>query len=260
MPHTRPLAAVTGASAGIGTVFARALAARGYDLLLIARRRDRLEALAAEIGGEVMVADLTSDTDMHRVEARLREAENLELLVNNAGFGAGGAFAKVDLAPQDAMLRLHIIATLRLTHAALGGMVARRKGGIINVSSVASFVTSPGAICYGTTKTWINGFTEGLYLELKSMDSPVRVQSLCPGFVYSEFHDVSGADRTKLAPAAWWLNAESVVRESLEGLDRGKLYVIPSVRYRVLVWVWNRLPKALKRAVLIKMSRRQGRL
>src|SRR5262249_49619198 len=125
MSHTRPLAAVTGASSGIGEVFARTLAARGYDLLLIARRRDRLEALTREIGGEALDADLTLDDDLARVEARLRSAENLEMLVNNAGFGAGGAFAKVDLGPQDGMHRLHIIATLRLTHAALGGMVAR---------------------------------------------------------------------------------------------------------------------------------------
>jgi short-subunit dehydrogenase len=260
MSHTRPLAAVTGASSGIGTVFARALAARGYGLLLIARRRDRLEALAKEIGGEVLEADLTKDADLQRVEARLRESANLELLVNNAGFGAGGTFAKVDLGPQDAMHRLHIIATLRLTHAALGGMVARRKGGIINVSSVAAFLTNPGAISYCATKTWINSFTEGLYLELKSTDSPVRVQALCPGFVYSDFHDTAGMDRTKLAPPAWWLTAEFVVSESLDGLDRGKLIVIPSVRYRALVAALNLLPRALKRAILVKASKRQGRL
>jgi len=139
-------------------------------------------------------------------------------------------------------------------------MVARRKGGIINVSSVASFLTNPGAICYCATKTWINSFTEGLYLELKSMGSPVHVQSLCPGFVYSEFHDTAGMDRAKLAPAAWWLSAESVVAESLEGLDRGKLFVIPSVRYRVLVATLNHIPRVLKRAILIQMSSTQGRL
>jgi hypothetical protein len=260
MSHTRPLAVVTGASSGIGEVFARTLAARGFDLLLIARRRDRLDALARELGGEVLPADLTRDDDLARVEARLSGAANLELLVNNAGFGAGGAFAKADLAPQDAMHRLHILATLRLTHAALPGMVARRKGGIINVSSVAAFLTNPGAIGYCSTKAWINSFTEGLYLELKSMNSPVRVQALCPGFVYSEFHDTAKMDRRKLAPPAWWLKAEMVVAESLDGLDRGKLFVIPSVRYRMLVAVMNTIPRRLKRALLIKAAQRQGRL
>jgi uncharacterized protein len=256
----RPLAAVTGASSGIGAVFARALAKRGFDLLLIARRRDKLEALADETGGDVLVADLTKDDDLRRVEERLSHAENLEVLVNNAGFGAGGTFSKVDIEAQDQMHRLHIIATLRLTHAALVGMVARRKGGIINVSSVAAFLTNPGAIGYCSTKTWINSFTEGLYLELKAGGSPVRVQALCPGFVYSEFHDTAGMDRKKLAPPAWWLDAEMVVEESLAGLDRGQLFVIPSVRYRALVWALNRIPRVVKRAILVKASRRQGRM
>jgi uncharacterized protein len=260
MPQTRPLAAVTGASSGIGAVFARTLAKRGYDLLLIARRREKLDALADEVGGEVLVADLTDDADLRRVEERLARAENLELLVNNAGFGAGGVFAQADIEAQDRMHRLHIIATLRLTHAALVGMVARRKGGIINVSSVAAFLTNPGAIGYCSTKTWINSFTEGLSLELKSGGSPVRVQALCPGFVYSEFHDTAGMDRKKLAPAAWWLDAQMVVEESLAGLDRGQLFVIPSMRYRALVWVLNRIPKVVKRAVLVQASRRQGRM
>ncbi|HXK02725.1 MAG TPA: SDR family oxidoreductase [Verrucomicrobiae bacterium] len=259
MPHTRPLAAITGASSGIGAVFARALARRGYDLLLIARRRDRLEELARELKGEVLAADLTEDDDLHRVEARLRSADNLELLVNNAGFGVMGTFADADLEQQERMHRLHVIATLRLTHAALGGMVARRKGGIINVASVAGFMTNPGAISYCSTKTWINSFTEGLYLELKGAGSPVRVQTLCPGFTYSEFHDAAHMDRGKLAPKAWWLTAESVVEDSLAGLDRDRLFVIPSFRYRALVWVVNRLPRGLKHAILILAARRQGR-
>jgi short-subunit dehydrogenase len=260
MADTTRVAAVTGASSGIGAVFARTLAARGYELILIARRRDRLEKLAGEIGGEVIAADLTDDDDLRRVEERLGAETRLEMLVNNAGFGAGGAFARADLEAQDRMHRLHIMATMRLTHAALGGMVARGRGGIINVSSVAGFLTNPGAIGYCATKTWINSFTEGLYLELQGMRSAVRVQALCPGFVLSEFHDTAKVDRKKLAPASWWLDAGMVVRESLEGLERGKLFVIPSVRYKVLLWLLNRIPKAWKRRVLIAASRRQGRL
>jgi short-subunit dehydrogenase len=203
---------------------------------------------------------LVEDDDLRRVEARLREAGDLELLVNNAGFGISGPFAAADIEGQDRMHRLHVTATLRLAHAALGGMVARRKGGVINVASVAGFVTNPGAVSYCATKTWINSFTEGLYLELKAAGSPVRVQTLCPGFTYSEFHDTAAMDRKKLASAAWWLTAESVVRESLEGLDRDQLYVIPGFRYRALVAVVNRLPRSLKHAVLIGAARRQGRV
>lgn len=260
MPPPSRLAAVTGASSGIGSVFARALAARGYSLLLVARRRDRLEELARELNAEVLVADLTDDADLHRVEARLREAENLELLVNNAGFGVSGPFAAADIEDQDSMHRLHITATLRLTHAGLAGMVARGRGGVINVSSVAGFLTNPGAISYCATKTWINSFTEGLYLELKSAGSPVRVQALCPGFTYSEFHDTAKMDRTKLAPPSMWLPAEQVVAESLAGLDRGRLFVIPGFRYRALVAVLNCIPRPWKRALLIRASRRAGRV
>lgn len=265
MSNSRPLAAVTGASSGIGAVFARELARRGFDLLLIARRRERLEEIARELestgaGCEILVADLGADAGLARAEARLLAAPNLEMLVNNAGFGAGGPFATADIGPQEAMHRLHILATLRLTHAALQVMVPRRKGAIINVASVAGFIVSPGALGYGATKSWMNTFTEGLWLELRAAGSPVRVQALCPGFTYSEFHDVARMDRTRLAPKAWWHTAERVVAESLAGLDRDRVFVIPGFRYRLLVAVFGWLPRRIRRALLIKVSRRSGRI
>ena len=266
MAQTHRLAAVTGASSGIGAAFARALAARGFDLILIARRQERLEELASELAAshgtasEILTADLILDADLARVEDRLRGASNLELLVNNAGFGVGGPFAESQIAGQDAMHRLHILATLRLTHAALQGMVARRAGSIINVASVAGFIVSPGALSYGATKNWINTFTEGLWLELRAAGSPVRVQSLCPGFTYSEFHEVAAMDRTKLAPPAWWCSAEAVVAESLAGLERDRIFVIPGFRYRMLVALVTRIPRGLRRWLLLRFARRSGRL
>jgi hypothetical protein len=263
---TSSLAAITGASSGIGATFARALAARGSDLMLIARRTDRLEALARELAdrhgtkAEIVTADLTLDADLERVAARLREASNLGLLVNNAGFGAAGVFATAQYAGQEGMHRLHILATLRLTHAALDGMVARRAGAVINVSSVAGFLTSPGAVSYGASKSWINTFTEGIWLELRATGSPVRVQALCPGFTYSEFHDVAGMDRSKLAPKAWWCSAEQVVGESLAGLEQDRVFVIPGFRYRLLVGIVSRIPRSLRRTLLVAMARRSGRL
>ena len=121
-------------------------------------------------------------------------------------------------------------------------------------------MTNPGAISYCATKAWINNFTEGLFLELKTAGSPVRVQALCPGFTYSEFHDAAKMDRTKLAPSSWWLSAERVVADSLAGLDRGRLFVIPGFRYRALVAVLNRTPRGLKHALLLRASRRAGRV
>lgn len=197
--------------------------------------------------------------DLERVAKLLRAAE-LDMLVNNAGFGVKGQFAASDYDGQEGMHLLHVMATLRLTHAVLGGMVARRKGAVINVASVAGFLTSPGAVSYGASKSWINTFTEGIWMELRGTGSPVRVQALCPGFTYSEFHDVAGMDRTKLAPKSWWYSAEQVVEESLAGLERDEIFVIPGLRYRVLVRFTSMIPRSWRRGLLLAMARRNGRI
>jgi hypothetical protein len=254
-----PLALVTGASSGIGATFARALAKRGYGLILVARRKDRLEALARELNGEAFPADLTNTAELKRVEERIAAAEDLELLVNNAGFGVLGRFWESDLDAQDRMHRLHVEATVRLTHAALRGMVARGKGGVINVSSVAGFVQTPGSSTYGATKCWMNAFTEGLSLELKSAGSPVKMQALCPGFTYTEFHDVAGMDRNLIAKRMW-LRAEDVVEASLGGLDRGDLFVVPGWRYKFLVRLLAIVPNGLRRRGTLWYGRRTKRV
>jgi short-subunit dehydrogenase len=228
-------------------------------LILVARRKERLEALARELDAEVLVADLTNDADVKRVEDRIAAADNLELLVNNAGFGVMGRFWEADLDGQDQMHRLHVLATMRLTHAALRGMVARKSGGVINVSSVAGFVQAPGSTSYGATKRWMNAFTEGLYLELKSIGSPVKVQALCPGFTYSEFHDVAGMDRNLIAKSLW-LSAEDVVEASLRGLDSGNLFVVPGWRYKFLVRLLAVVPNGLQRWGSLRYARRAKRV
>ena len=254
MTDSRPLAVVTGASAGIGAAYARRLAAEGFDLVLVARRRDRLEALASELRSrhgvevEVLPANLTKDAELKAVEDRIARAENLEFLLNNAGFGAGGWFYKTPVDSHDAMHRLHVMATLRLSHAALRRMTARGRGAVVNVSSVAAFVTRPGTTSYYATKAWINCFTEGLYLELKTARSPVRVQALCPGYTLTEFHDVMGFDR-KLVPASLWMTAEDVVAASLRGLARGRLIVVPGWRYKFFVCLLRLMPMFLRHAV-----------
>jgi hypothetical protein len=257
--NNKPRALVTGASAGIGAVFARKLAQQGYDLILVARRRDRLDALARELGGaEVLAADLNLDADLKRVEDWIAVEPRLELLVNNAGFGIEGPFYDRPVEGQDQMHRLHIMATLRLTHAALRTMVPRRKGGIINVSSVAAFGQSPGSVSYCATKAWMNSFTEGLDLELRSAGSPVRVQALCPGFTYSEFHDVAGVDRNRI-PKRLWMSAEDVVQASLDGLAKGKLFVVPGTIYKTVVIVERMIPRWLHHAGAIRYARKMKR-
>jgi len=251
MGEAKPLAVVTGASSGIGTAYARALAARGYDLALVARRRDRLQKLADELAGRyhagaaVLAADLTSDADLRKVEQFLAGAANLALLVNNAGFGTMGYFFKVPIEGQDAMHRLHILATTRLTHAALPNLVARGQGAVINVSSVAAFIARPGSTSYYATKAWINCFTEGLSLELRRAGSPVRVQALCPGFTVTEFHEVLGLDRKAISSGGWWMSAEAVVEASLRGLEKGKVFVVPGWRYKLIVGLLRVLPRGV---------------
>jgi len=248
----KPLAVVTGASSGIGATFARQLAASGYDLILVARRTDRLQALAAElqathgVSAEAVAADLTLDQDVERVGRLLADSAHLALLVNNAGFGTKKFFFEAEPDHQEAMHRLHILTTERLTRAALPGMVARGQGGVINVSSVAGFAQSLSNVSYCATKAWMNSFTEGLHMELKALGSPVVAQALCPGFTWSEFHDVMGANRGEI-PNNWWLSAEFVVRESLRGLKEGKLFVIPGWRYKFIVALLNVLPRPILR-------------
>jgi uncharacterized protein len=246
MLASKPVALVTGASSGIGEVFARKLSAMGYGLVLVARRKQRLEKLAAELpDAEVLPADLTIDSDLRAVEARIAATPDLAFLVNNAGFGVHGAFSDSDVEAEDRMHRLHIIATERLTHAALKGMTARAVGNIINVSSVAGFFATPFNVSYCATKAWINSFTEGIYLELKSMHSPVRIQALCPGFTYTEFHDVLGMDRSRI-PSFLWMSAESVIEASLRGLVQNRLFVIPGRHYRLFVAISRWFPRTLK--------------
>jgi short-subunit dehydrogenase len=257
------LAVITGASSGLGVVFARKLAARGFDLLLIARREERLKSIAREIGeqyhvrAEILAADLTNDEALAGAAMRIREAPDLGVLVNNAGFGTLGYFFEADPHSQEQMHRLHVLATVRLSHAALANLVPRAQAGtgIINVSSVAAFAPSLQNVSYGATKTWMNRFTEGLAVELAVKSSPATVQALCPGFILTEFHDTAGVDRSAI-PASLWMTGDFVVEESLRGFDRRTLFVVPGWRYKLLVWVLRLLPGSLIRWGSTRMAQR----
>ncbi len=223
--------------------------------MLIARRKTRLDELAGELSGkfrsqiETLEADLTREPDLSHAAERIAAEERLVLLVNNAGFGTRGRFWEAPLETQEQMHKLHVMATVRLSHAALRNMVPRNTGALINIASVAAFVRSPGGTSYSATKSWMTAFTEGLYLELRGIHSNVTVQALCPGFTYSEFHDAMGIERPRLASSAFWMTSEAVVDASLEGLGRRKLFVIPGWRYRLIAAVISKLPAGLRLAV-----------
>jgi short-subunit dehydrogenase len=258
--NARPLALVTGASSGIGAVYAGRLASRGYDLMIVARRKDRLENLAAELSAkhgitaQPLAVDLASDAERTRVEESIRREPRLEFLVNNAGFGSLHRFWKEDLEGQDRMHRLHVLATMRLTHAALPGMIARGKGRVVNVSSVSGFLQYIGGVSYSSTKAWMNSFTEGLYLELRGCGADVRVQALCPGYTYTEFHDVLNLDRSFVG-RSWWMSAESVVDASLRGLERDTWLVVPGLRYKLVVFALKHIPRSALRLLAPKGTR-----
>lgn len=233
-------ALITGASSGLGEVFARRLAARGYNLLLTARREERLNKLRHELEAkhsitvEVFVADLTRADDVDRLTGRIDSLDSLEMLVNNAGFGVLGSFVEIDAEGHADMIQVHVVAAVRLTRAALPKMIDRGSGAIINVSSVAGFRTG-GSVIYSATKACLTSFTQLLYTELNR--SGVRVQALCPGLVYTGFHDTPDFecfDRSRI-PKFLWLSADYVVDASLKALARNRAVCIPSWRYRLLV-------------------------
>jgi uncharacterized protein len=258
----RTVVAITGASSGIGAAFARKLAPE-HDFLLIARRKDRLEQMAHEFSteygsrAEVLPADLTLETDLAVAAERIGNEQRLALLVNNAGFGTKGRFWEAPLRVQEQMHTLHVMATVRLTHAALRNMVPRDAGAVINVASVSAWARTPGNTSYCATKSWMTAFTEGLYVELRGLGSKVTAQALCPGYTYTEMHDKMLLDRQHLAGSGFWMTAEEVVEASLDGLRRGKLFVIPGWRYRLLTAVLSKLPVALR--LMLESNATRGR-
>jgi uncharacterized protein len=238
---------VTGATAGIGHEFARQLAARGDDLILVARDTARLDEVAADlrasygIATEVLAADLTDPEQLARVEARLADRERpVDLLVNNAGFGLKGGFLDNDIDTEQRQQDVLVRAVLRLSHAALGGMVERGRGGVINVSSVAAFLPRG---TYSAAKAWVNSFSAWAHNEYGARG--VTVMALCPGFVKTEFHQRLGVDRDSTAPRILWLEPDRLVREALADFDKGKSLSVPSKRYKTIVAASRAVPRPL---------------
>ncbi|WP_447646337.1 SDR family NAD(P)-dependent oxidoreductase [Nocardioides zeae] len=251
----RPVALVTGATVGIGAGFAERLAARGLDLVLVARDEQRLGEVAAALRDrhgvevETITADLADRADVDRVAARLADpARPVEWLVNNAGFGLKGRFADNDVEAEQAMLDVLVTAVLRLTHAAVGPMAERGSGTVVNVSSVAAFLPRG---TYGAAKAWVNRF--GLWAAQEYGPAGVRITTVCPGFVRTEFHGRMGVERTS-APKALWLEVDDVVDAALDAVEAGRALVVPSRRYQVLVGAARLVPSGL-----LQRAQRLGR-
>ena len=241
-------ALVTGATAGIGRQFAEQLAAKGVDLVLVARDEARLAAVAGELSGrhgvavEVLPADLSDRVQLERVAERLRDtARPVDLLVNNAGYSLGSRFVDSPVEAEEQLLDVLVRAVLVLSHAAATTMVGRGRGQVINVSSVAG-LTASGT--YAAAKSYVTTFTESLSGQLAG--TGVQVMALLPGYVRTEFHERAGIDKGSRS-GPFWLDASDLVRQALADAECGRVVSIPSAQYKAVVALARHIPRALVR-------------
>lgn len=252
-PSAVGTALITGGTSGLGAAFARRLAAEGYDLVLVARDRDRLAETAAELAARHGVtatplpADLTTDEGCAAVEERLGTAsEPVNLLVNNAGMTLNTSFVRSAVEAETRLLRVNVEAVMRLTSAAVPGMVQRRSGDVINVSSVAGFFAVMPGSTYPATKAWVTNFSQSVALSVRPHG--VRVMALCPGYTRTEFHARAGINMSK-TPRWLWLDPDEVVRDGLRDLRRGRQVSVPDWKYKVAVALGRHAPLAVLRRV-----------
>lgn len=250
-------ALITGGTAGIGRAFADRFAGLGYDLVLVARDQDRLDEVAetlragSEVQVETLSADLATDEGCAAVRARLTQQERpVDILVNNAGFGLGHSFRSGALEDEERLIDVHVRAVLRLTHAALPGMIERGKGSVINVSSVAAFVPRG---TYSAVKAWVVSFSESVAAELNG--TGVRCMALCPGFTHTEFHLRAEVDPDQI-PRWMWLNAPGVVDTAIADLRKGLTVSVPAAKYKLLVGASRLVPRRVSTRVGRSVSRR----
>jgi short-subunit dehydrogenase len=245
-PFTSAL--VTGASSGIGQELTRQLVAAGVPVVVVARREERLVALAEELGGlEVLVADLATPAGQELVAARIADDDHpVELVVNNAGFGTGGGFTELDVHRLTEEIAVNVTALTRLSHAALAAMTPRGRGWLLNVSSFAGFQPAPRLSVYAATKAYVTSLSESLHQEVAG--AGVVVTALCPGLVHTEFQEVSNArhDQDNL-PDFVWLDVEEVCTAALEAVAKGRALIVPGAFYKGASWAVNVTPRWIRR-------------
>ena len=256
---SRPVALITGPTAGLGAGFAHRYASDGYDLVLVARDRDRLEQLATELRAdagvdvEVLPADLAVADDRARVAERL--SRGVQVLVNNAGFGTSGEFWNAHYSILQSQLDVNVTAVMQLTHAALPSMLDVGRGIVINVASVAGLLPGRGST-YSASKAWVIAFSEGLANGLEG--TGVGVHALCPGFVRTEFHERAGIDMAG-TPSLFWLEVTDVVRDTVAAVAKGEVVIVPGLQYKALTTAGRMVPRGLVRAATKVVGRGRGR-
>lgn len=257
---TRPIALVTGASAGIGRAFAELLAELGHDLVITARDKSRLDAQAADwkerfgASVEVIPADLSTSEGIKRIELRLENrSKPVDVLINNAGFGLNKAFSRSERQSENDLLDVLVRAPMRFMHAVLPAMKERGSGVIINVSSVAGWIAGGS---YSAAKSYLTVMSESLHTELSNTD--IRVHALCPGFTRTEFHQ-RGRMRMDGLPEFMWLDARTVVEVAWHRANRGKAISVPGLQYKVLGVLSRYAPRPIVRRLGMQARERQRR-
>jgi short-subunit dehydrogenase len=262
MEERRETALVTGASAGIGAAIARELARRGYDLVLTARRAERLNELAAELESEygsrttVIPGDLARPETPASIVAALEDRGlEVDMLVNNAGYGVTGAYLSRDWQTHEAFLQVMVRAVAELTWRLTGPMRARGHGRVINIASLAGLLPGAGGhTLYGAVKAWMVSFTESLAFELE--EHGVTVTAVCPGFTYTEFHDVNQMrEQVSQLPEYMWMSAEKVAVQALDAAENGKKVWVNGRFNRFLAWLTRHLPRSVVYRMMLKRAR-----
>lgn len=257
---TTPTALITGASSGLGEEFARQLARKGYNLVLVARREDLLQRLAQELSqahgtvAEVIRADLSQPDGVALAEKRLVSGD-IDLLVNNAGFGTHGEFARLPLERELEEIDLNVRALVSLSHAAAGSMLRRGRGRIINVASIAAFQPVPFTATYAATKAFVLYFSEGLNEEVRRKG--VSVTAVCPGPVKTGFQETAGIDGSKLPIG--WVDAKTVVSSALRASEKGRAVCTPGILYGFITGGTRLLPRWLARKLAAATMRNAGK-
>jgi short-subunit dehydrogenase len=252
------IALITGATAGIGAQYARLLAKEGFDLILVARNKNRLASTAKSLNKEfgvkveVLPADLTKPVQLEKVRKRLSDSKKpIEVLINNAGFGINKSFLVSDLSDEQGLLDVLVTAPMRLTHAVLPIMKERNSGTIVNVSSVASWIAGGS---YSAAKSYLTVLTESLHTELRP--TKIKISALCPGFTRTEFHE-RGRMKMNGLPNFMWLSAEEVVGKSWRDVNAGKVISIPGWQYLILSSISRFGPRPMVRRIGMNVRKKQ---
>jgi len=246
---TKQIALVTGATSGIGKAYAVCFARGGYDLILTGRRMDKLNELAHELrelnGCHVRVikAELGEDDDLQKVIRAIESHDNIFILVNNAGFGSGIEFCRNTLDDHMKMLHVHVEVSVKLVYAVLPQMIGRKKGAIINVSSLGAYMPAPGSSMYSATKLFLASFTESLHMEVHKHN--IKVQCVCPGFTHTDFHERRAAGKLNNSGKMMWMEPEEVVEKSVRSLTGNSTVIIPGIMNRWLVGIVSLIPRRL---------------